>query len=171
MDREQQEKIAGGILAAMRTEQEGFHFYSMAANSTKDPKAKDVFETLAQEEAEHLRFLKGQRESILKEGRVDANLILGKPAALEGENPIFSDGLCKRIEEAHYEMTALSIGIQLELDSEKFYRKQAQETDSPEVSAFFNKLADWESLHYAALLKQHDNMKESYWTEARFAPF
>ena len=171
MEKEQQEKIGRGLQQAMRTEQEGYHFYMMAANSTKDEKAKDIFSNLAKEEADHLRFLKAQRKSILEEGKVDKDIVLGKPRDLSGPNPIFSDDLCTRIGEAHYEMTALSIGIQLEINSEKYYRKPAEDSGHPEVARFFNELADWESGHYNALLKQHDSMKESYWREARFAPF
>lgn len=171
MNKQEQEKIGRGLLEAMRTEQEGYHFYSMAADSTQDEKATEVFKTLAKEEAEHLRFLKGQRDAIMRNGEVDPDLVLGDPASLKGPNPIFSDNLCDRIEDAHYEMTALSIGIQLELDSEKYYRKQSKEAASPEVARFFERLADWESKHYSALLTQQESVKESYWAKAGFAPF
>jgi rubrerythrin len=47
-------RVLEGLLSAMRAEHEGFHFYSMAARNTEDPKGHDVFGQLADDERDHL---------------------------------------------------------------------------------------------------------------------
>ena len=164
-------KMAEGLLAAMRAEHEGHHFYRMAAQSTDDEKGRQVFERLAAEELDHFEFLKGQYKSVLETGKPDADLRLGPRSDLTGKSPIFSDKLRARVGDAHYEMTALSVGIQLELSAERFYTEAAEESPDPDVAAFYRELAAWEKGHYEALLAQQDDLVDDYWAAASFAPF
>jgi hypothetical protein len=39
------------------------------------------------------------------------------------------------------------------------------------VKAFLESLAEWESTHYHALLRQQESLRELYWAESGFAPF
>jgi rubrerythrin len=68
-------------------------------------------------------------------------------------------------------MSALSIGIQLELASMNYYREQAEKASNPDVSGFYTELADWETGHYNALLRQQEMLKEDFWAKGGFAPF
>ncbi len=165
------QRIIEALVAAIRAEGDGFNFYSMAAGSIKDEKGKEVFFTLAQEELSHKHFLEAQLESFRKNGSVDKSIKLGNPAGLESDSPIFSPQIKNRLKEAHFEMSALSVGIQLELSAQNFYRKEAKEAKDPDVREFFEKLAEWEALHYHALLRQQDELKDDYWTDGGFAPF
>jgi rubrerythrin len=164
-------KMADGLLSAMRAEHEGHHFYRMAAQTTDDEKGKQVFERLAAEELDHFEFLKGQYQSVLETGKPNADLTLGPRSDLTGKSPIFSDELRARVGDAHYEMTALAVGIQLELTAERFYSGAAEEAPDPQVAAFYRELAAWEKGHYEALLAQQDDLKEDYWSASGFAPF
>jgi len=165
------ERVAQGLKQAMQAEVEGQHFYEMAAQTTKDAQGREVFEALAREELDHFEFLKAQYHSLVKTGRVDATAKLGEQRRLEGPHPIFSPDIRKRIGGAHYEMTALSIGVQLELSAVNFYRAEAEAAQDPEVKAFHQRLAAWEKGHLSALQAQVDALKEDYWHEAGFAPF
>lgn len=168
---EDEDKIlAEGLLKAIKAEQYGHNFYLMAANSTEDPKGKDVFQTLAQEELDHMHFLRKQYEAILKTGRPDKSVKLGPQSDVSGMSPIFSESLKGRIKEASFEMTSLAIGIQLEQDAMQFYRAEAESASDPEVKSFFSQLADWETGHYRALLRQQEELKEDYWSAGGFAP-
>jgi hypothetical protein len=118
-----------------------------------------------------MQFLRNQYDSILKTGELSQAEKLDSPTDLTGMSPIFSDDLRARIKDASFEMTSLSIGIQLELDAMKFYRAQSDATDHPEAKKFFGELADWESGHYQALLRQYEALKEDFWSESGFAPF
>jgi len=159
------------LLKAIKAEREGYGFYMMAAQSSMDEKGKKIFETLAAEELDHMHFLKGQYDAIIKTGKPDSNLKLGPQLNLSGSFPIFSDAIKSRLKSAQIEMSALAIGIQLELDAMNFYKTQAQSVTDPEIKSFFDTLADWESGHYHALLNQETALKEDYWSESGFAPF
>lgn len=165
------DRIIEGLKQAMQAESDGYHFYKMAANSTEDPEGKEVFESLAADELEHLRFLKTQYKSILETGKPDKNTKLEKPATLSGESPIFSEQFKSRLKKAHYEMSALSIGAQLELSSIKFYKSQAEAVGDPTIRSFYSELAEWETTHYRRLIRQQKELKEDYWFKGGFYPF
>jgi rubrerythrin len=163
--------LKNALVQAIQAERNGHGFYMMAANSTEDGKGKDIFHSLAAEELNHMNFLRGQYDSIVKTGLPDMTLRLGNRIELEGGFPIFSESLISRISSAHYEMSALAIGIQLELDAMNFYKTQADAATDSYIKKFFLELAEWESGHYNALLRQHDSLKEDYWSDSGFAPF
>jgi len=160
-----------GLKQAIAAEGDGHHFYLMAAASTQDPQGKEIFQRLAAEELDHIRFLRGQHRALLETGRPDGSLRLGPRADLSGDSPIFSPALRDRIAEAHFEMTALSVGAQLELAAVTFYRAQAASSADPKVRAFYEELVEWEQGHYDALLRQQDALKDDYWSAGGFSPF
>jgi rubrerythrin len=163
--------IAEALAAAMQAETDGHHFYLMAASTTKDPQGKEVFAQLADEELSHLKFLKEQRESYLATGHAAEAVALGRGRDLSGESPIFSAAIKGRLQEAHFEMSALSIGVSLELSSQSFYREQARAVGDPAARRFFEELAEWEAEHAEALNRQLEELKEDYWAGGGFAPF
>ena len=164
-------RLIEGLKKAIRFEGDGHNFYMMAAGNTGDPKGKEVFEMLAREELAHVRFLRSQYNSFLKTGAPDSGAKLPKHTSLQGDHPIFSPGLKDKIKSAHMEMSALAIGIQLELSSIQFYKGEADAADDPMLKQFFTELADWEKEHYDALLRQQDSLKEDYWAAGGFSPF
>ena len=170
MDRKETD-LERGLKQAIGAERDGHNFYLMAVASTEDAKGKEVFAKLAAEELDHMHFLMRQYESILKTGKPDPSAKLGSRGELSGISPIFSESIKKRIGDAHFEMSALSIGVQLELDAIKFYKAQADAADDKDVKQFYTELADWESGHYRALLEQQEELKEDYWTAGGFSPF
>lgn len=163
--------IAEALARAMQAETDGHHFYLMAANATQDVQGKEVFAQLAAEELDHLRFLKVQRESYLASGHADEAATLGHGRELRGESPIFSSAIHARLGEAHFEMSALSIAIALELSSQAFYREQALAAGDEAARRFFEELALWEAGHAEALSRQLEELKEAYWAGGGFAPF
>ncbi len=165
------EQLAGGLQAAMRAEHQGYHFYTMAMKTTEDEKGRDIFAQLAAEEKEHLAFLERQYKSIIETGQPSASASLGTPLNLTGPSPIFSDRIRARLSSAHFEMTALSVGIQLELDAVRVYSGFADDATDPAVEKFYRELAEWERGHYKALLAQEESLKEDYWSGNGFAPF
>lgn len=164
-------RLSAGLRKAIQAEIEGYHFYMMAASNTQDPKGRTVFTALAEDEKDHARFLQMQYDAVQASGHVDAALKLGAPPPLSGRSPIFSDQIRSRIQEAHYEMTALSVGIQLELSAQQFYRHEAEAAVDPAVKTFYDELARWESGHYHALLAQQEDLQDDYWGKGGFSPF
>lgn len=160
-----------GLQKAIEAEIDGYHFYMMAAGKCEDPKGAQVFEQMAQEELEHVRFLRAQYDSVEKAGKPNRAEKLSGQARLDAMSPIFSDKIKGRLKDAHFEMSALSIAIQMELSAVNFYRDRAGESDDDTVKTFFNELSRWESGHYNALLNQQQELKEDYWSEGGFSPF
>ncbi len=168
------DRILEGLKQAIQGEGDGVNFYTMASMNTQDPKGREVFQMLAQEEKAHVAFLKGQYVAIKQMGKIDGTLKLPKQHELTGDHPIFSDDFKKRIKDAHMEMSALSIGITLELNAIKFYegeRDEATKNGEKEVADFYQMLVDWEKGHYTALLGEQENLKEDYWAAGGFSPF
>jgi rubrerythrin len=164
-------KLLEALRKAIEAEHEGHGFYLMAARATEDPQGRSVFQALAEEEQHHASYLKSQYQSIRETGTVDTGVALGRPQTLAGNSPIFSPQLRTRIGDAHFEMSALGVGVHLEQNAIEFYRAQAEAAQDGAVRAFFRELADWETGHHQALLTQQQSLQEDYWSKNGFAPF
>jgi rubrerythrin len=170
MDPATQEMIEG-LKQAMAAERHGFTFYQTAAANTQDAKGRQVFEQLAQEELGHFEFLAQHYRSLLATGLPDGNARLASHAPMGQSTPIFSDALRARIKEAHFEMSALAIAIQLELNAMTHYREQARKATVPAVKQFFAELAEWETGHYHAFLAEQQSLQQDYWHANGFERF
>jgi len=167
------QKIIDGLKTAMEAEAGGFHFYTMTAEHTKDPHGKETFQALAGEEKKHLDFLSAQMKSMTETGKVDVSIKLGNQIDYT-EIPIFSEEIISRAGDAAFEMSALSIGMQLEKSSIEYYTSQANLASNsgyPEVEAFYLELVKWERKHLDALSRQQALLKEDFWAQGGFAPF
>ncbi len=160
------------ILAeAIRAEADGYHFYMMAAGSSSDPMGKKVFQELADEELAHLDYLKLQLASMEQTGAPDTKASLDRKPAFKEPHPIFSPELRERLGKAHYEMSALSVGAQLELAAMRFYTDAASRATEPVLKDMFEELASWEKTHYDMLLGEMKNLRDDYWAGGGFSPF
>lgn len=157
--------IITGLLTAIKSEHDGQFFYSMAAKMTSDPKGRRVFEQLAKEEVKHLDFLRAQYETLKNRGTIDPAATLGKPVELDRHSPIFSDEITLKISDAHYEMSALSVGMQLEKSSMDHYQSLANKAVDPAVKSFLLELVEWERSHFSALETQYNRLKDPYWAK------
>lgn len=170
---EKTDQLLEVVKNAIRVENDGFQFYRLAEEKTKDPKGKEVFASLANDETNHMQILKSLYQSVKEKGEYKFDEAKDMKHILEttSESPIFSKEFKERVEQAGFEMTALSIGILLEKNSIEFYKRSAQQSEDEEIKMLFNYLADWEGEHLRALVKQQKFLQEDYWTEARFYPF
>jgi rubrerythrin len=159
------------LVKAIQAERDGYRFYLMAAQSTQDAKAKETFKRLADEELGHESYLRVQYRAVAETGSFDSKARLGTQFFYPGDSPIFSPELIARIDEAHFEMSALSIAIQLELNSINHYQTAAARIAEADAKKVFTELANWESDHYQMLLKQQELVKDSYWQSNGFSPF
>ena len=169
MDQQKQE-ILEGLKTAMEAELTGHAFYASAAQATSDAQGKETFERMAREEMGHFRYLQRQYAAVLKEGNYDFSEKPAEHADAPQPGPIFSAEIRRRIKDSHFEISALSIGIKLELEAMQFYREQAKKAHDPEAQQFFNGLADWEQGHYRAFKTELDALKEEYYSANQFVP-
>jgi len=164
------EEILQGLKTAIEAELTGHEFYKNAAKSTNDPVGKETFSRMAEEEIGHFNYLRHQYKSILKHGDYDLSKKMIKKQHKHAENPIFSEEIKTRIKDSHFEVSALTIGMKLELDAMRFYRACAEKADNEDVKKFYNELADWEKDHYHAFEQQLDMLKEDYFQANNFVP-
>jgi rubrerythrin len=166
----QTEELLDGLKIAMEAELTGLQFYKTASKNTKDPKGKETFSRMAAEEKKHFDYLRHQYQSILKTGKYDFTRKLLKSPPKRGSGAIFSKEIKRRIKSSHFEVSALSIGMKLELEAISFYRKCAAKTTTPAAKKFFNELAEWEQDHYYSFKNQLDLLKEEYFAANQFVP-
>jgi rubrerythrin len=164
-------KILNALKRAMRIETDGHYFYKMAAGKTRDAKGKETLLMLAKDELDHFNYLKAQHDSLLETGKPAKRFKMTRPGNAANKSRIFSKDFKKRIGKAHFEMSALSIAIGLELSSINFYKEEAEKTSDPILREFFGKLADWEVTHHQILAREQARLQEDYWIENRFYPF
>jgi len=168
-----QTSLAQILKDAIKVESDGYHFYKMAAEKTADPQGKEMLQSLASDEIKHMKALKEQYKLYKEQGRFqweEGKLQMKMTFDPSSSSPIFSEEFKKRINENHFEMAALSVGIMLEQNSIDFYKKSAQQTEDTQARTLFSFLANWEGQHLRALISQYNYLKEEYWTDARFFP-
>ena len=161
--------LAKVLREAMEAERDGFTFYTMAAERSGDPGARETFARLADEERKHFEALQSAYRTLAEGGTWAPSDELLKDREPEAAG-IFSEDFVRRIGGKHQEMSALSIGILLEKNAYAFYTRQADATEDETVAGFFRELAEWEDGHYRLLLRQDEALREEYWNENRFAP-
>ena len=164
------EKILQGLKTAIEAELTGHEFYKNAAKTTSDPMGKETFSRMAEEEMGHFNYLRHQYKSVLEKGEYDFTEKLVKKEHKRTKSPIFSDEIKRRIKDSHFEVSALTIGMKLELDAMRYYRSSAEKADNEDVKRFYTELADWEQEHYHAFEKQLDMLKEEYFQANNFVP-
>lgn len=150
---------------AIRGEIEGRELYAMAAEKTADPKAKQVFANLSQEENLHFEYLQKLGEAHFSGKPVEVPKLARIETFADAESPIFTREFKDFVKDRHFEVAALSIGIKLELESSAAYRKMAEAAGDKGLKEFFQDLAAWEEGHYEALKRQIGFFQELYETK------
>jgi rubrerythrin len=156
---------------AIEAEMTGHQFYLLAAKNTEDPQGKETFSRMAQEELDHFHALKKQYVAVLEKGEFDRST---KPLEIpppQPASPIFSSGFREQVGQQHFEMSALSVGMQLELNAVNHYRKSAEESDDADIKAFFTQLMEWEQGHYDVFADELEQLRKDYWQANDFSPY
>jgi rubrerythrin len=163
-------EVLEGLKQALHAERVGHEFYKNAAQTTQDAKGRAAFERLALDEAEHFDWLLKQYKAFAETGRPDLQARLAVPEPL-AESAMFSDDLKRRVGTAHFEMSALTIAVQLELNGIRHYRQLSEMAKSPEARKMFEDLSKWEQGHCDLLMRQQQELQDDYWAAAGFERF
>ncbi|MCB2297020.1 ferritin family protein [Clostridium tagluense] len=155
------------VKQAIINEIEGYEFYNMAANNSSSAGVKNAFLELAQEEMQHVVWLKDLFNKVKDDNVVDFQLALipepASPAIFKWENLDRKD--------AGIAVSAFGIGIQMEKASIEYYAKAAKETGIKKAKELFNILIKWEKIHLDKFSLQYEELKEEWWSEQGYAPF
>lgn len=154
---------------AILMERKGHAFYSQVAKTTQSKVVKDIFETMANEEVLHEKFLSETFKNIVKENEVS---LLELPKQKDVFTPlILTDQLKKEISASSYEAAAISAAIDMENNAIKIYAEFAEKASTDEEKKLFRWLSDWEKTHHQVLFEMDKELRESIWYDNQFWPF
>lgn len=142
---------------AMETERQGEAFYQELAEHVEDPSGREVFQTLADEEVEHVRMLQAQHESVANDSKW---VTLEKARVCEPQTPLelfpnrrdASLTVAPKTKDAD----ALKLAMEFEEKGYKAYMKSAKDTADSEGKRTYEFLAKQENSHYVFLQKTLD---------------
>jgi rubrerythrin len=168
MDQKQLSSAIDAVKTAIMTEMQGYELYKGAAERTTDPEARRMFQLLADEEENHSRMLHEQFQSLMQ-----AKVFTAPPTVEEGEGfeTLVADPKWRKsLRFGNMELSAVSIGSNLEARAIALYKKCAQTTTDPEGRKVFEWLVHWEEDHLKWMQTLEDELKERYWADQGFSP-
>ena len=156
--------IKSGILLEKR----GEAFYRTVANQATNEDVRAFFETMADEEREHIRILSDQLKAIRQKGRFNAPDAFRKGSISQH---VLTPAVKARIAAADFEAAAISAAMLMEEHAIALYAKRSEEAQDPEEKKLYRWLADWETEHLEFLSTIDAELKERIWNDSGFWPF
>jgi rubrerythrin len=156
---------------AYQIEVDGYTFYSMAAERATKPRVEELFAKLAKDEVEHKAYLRQIMRSYEHQGAAAFLVERAAPDLRAFSDTIFTEEFKSQAAGAVFEMSALSIGMQLETNAIAHFTNAASNASDDEVRDFYHFLADWEKQHLEALSLLLNAVRDDFWVDGRFAPF
>lgn len=140
------------IELAMKNEGSEMEYYLNQASRSKNPVAKALFQTLAEDEKEHMVRLKGLHEKLIKVGDWPEDV----PITVAGTNiRNVLDSVVQMAGSAENydsnDLDALRKGVEFEGQGHKFYAELAEACDNPQEAKFFRFLAGIEREHMLSI--------------------
>jgi rubrerythrin len=156
---------------AILLESRGKAFYKNVAEKCESPAAKQVFEMMAREEDEHIKYLSKQFINYTK-----AHSFLKPDEPHEDPEEaivlkVLTDKVKKEINAASFEAAAISSAINFEENAIKLYKSRAEVATDPNEKKLYSILAAWEGGHSKTLVEIDNALKESVWNDSQFWPF
>lgn len=156
---------------AILLERRGKAFYSSVAEKSDSASAKKIFEIMAAEEDEHIKFLSEQfvnyektKKFLKPEGHVEDPK---EAIAMR----VLTDAMKKEINAASFEAAAISAAMDFETRAVKVYSERAAEATDPNEIELYQMLADWEKSHQHFLHEINEELKAEIWNDNSFWPF
>ena len=162
--------VLKAIETAMQIEKDGLAFYTEVARQTKDPNGQKMFQSLARDEAGHLKLFETVRESLLKEGHwLSPEQVTAMSPGEFNHPPVFPTGAqAKATEIPKRELDALQRGIQAEKDSIAFYSQEKAKSDDQDATAMYAYLIEQEEGHRIILQGEYDYLtRTGFWFDVQ----
>ena len=156
---------------AILLETRGKAFYKNVAQKCDNAAAREVFNMMAREEDEHIKFLSQQFINYTKEHQ-----FLKPEAPVEDPEEtvvlkVLTDKIKKQVNAASFEAAAVSSAINFEMNAVRLYRSRAEEATDPNEKKLYEILTAWESEHSRLLVDIDNHLKEQVWHDNEFWPF
>jgi rubrerythrin len=167
-------EVLQAIETAIQIEKDGLAFYTEAARQTDDPNGKKMFQSLARDEAAHLKLFEDARQALLERGNwLSPEEVAAISPGEFDRPPIFPTGeeikaalrlRSGQVEIPERELAALRRGIEAEKDSIAFYSQERDKTDDPDGKAMYAYLVEQEEGHYTILQGEYDYLNRTgFW--------
>jgi rubrerythrin len=157
--------ITDVLKKAFQVEVDGFTFYAMAAESTTKPAARKLFERLARDETEHQAYIRAVMRRYEEHGASSFYFDPRDPDLAEFSSEIFTESFKEQAQGEVSELGVLSIGVQLESNAVTFFSAAVREASDPQITGFYQFLADWEGMHLRTLQQLYDSIRVDFWPE------
>ena len=131
------------IEIARKMETDAIKFYTEAAQKTKYPAGKQMFESIIVDEKRHLEIV----NQLLK--GLDVHVVDVHP--MKNIKTVFEemkDKMMEKVEATSDELEAFSIAMQMEKEGLEFYRKLSSESETEKEKALYEQLVKEEQQHY-----------------------
>jgi rubrerythrin len=141
-------------------EQEGQDFYRNTAQKVGNAKAKEMFLSLAEDEAMHQRLIQRQIDSLTAQGQW-VELPEAKGAKCDLSQDIFPQGragLEKVLKAEPTEAEALMMALEFETKSYDKYRREAEAATDAAAREMYEFLASQERLHFDLLMTKYESL-------------
>jgi rubrerythrin len=159
-------EVLKAIETAIQIEKDGQAFYAEAAKQTDDPNGKKMFQSLARDEAAHLRLFEDTRGALIEKGDwLSPEEVAAISPGEFDRPPIFpKGGEIKAMEIPERELSALRWGIEAEEASIAFYSEQMNRTEDPDGKAMYAYLVEQEEGHRTILQGEYDYLNRTgFW--------
>jgi rubrerythrin len=158
------------IETALQIERDGLEFYTQAAKQTSDPRGKRMFQSLARDEAAHLKLFKSVHDSLQEKGTYLSREEVA--AASPGEfarPPIFPTGEeLQAAEVPERELAALQRGLEAEKASIQFYSEAREAAEDPNARSMYDYLIEQEEGHRTILQGEYDYLAQTgFWFDVQ----
>ncbi len=155
---------------AILLERRGRAFYMQVAAQTPNTAVREFFETMAEEELQHMQILEEQYRHVASGGGftgLDERLSGGRPLA----DMVLTPDLKQRIAAADFEAAAISAAVLMEERAIAVYGARAAQAVDPNEKELFEWLVRWEQGHLSFLAELDREIKERIWNDRQFWPF
>lgn len=151
---------------AAENEIDSRRFYLEAAEEIADPRGREMYHFLADEEALHLRIVQAQINA-LTDGRGWVASPEVQPGPFENLQTLFRvprDKLRAQVRPGDKAMDALLIALEMEDSSFKVYQQAIQETNDPVGKEMLGYLARAEQNHFNLIMQNYESLlHEQHW--------
>jgi rubrerythrin len=148
--------LSKAIETAVKMETDAMRFYHEAAEKTKHPFAKRMFQGFVRDEDRHLKMLK----EILS--GMDLKIVTLHPKA--EIRTVFSElkeQMMERVSASTDEIEAVQVALDFETKGFEFYKKAAADAADERERALFSALANEEQEHYSILQNTYSFLKDT----------
>lgn len=161
MEQKEAKKMVDILHTAIQMEVEGKEFYQQASRKSSNKLAKELFQRLANEEAEHQKKFEEIYEALKRgEDWPDVQLPSEKAKKLKSIFAQATKELGNKFKVAESELEAIKTAMDMEIKTYDLYRSRSEQSTLPREKRFYEALAAEERGHHLALLDSYDYLTD-----------